>query len=97
MDPNTGARRAMYEPVHGSAPDIAGQGKANPLAMLLSFAMMLRYSYDLGNEADMVEQAAQNVLNEGFRTADIMQDGCTQVTTEEMGTKLLAELDSLSG
>jgi len=97
MDPNTGARRSMYEPVHGSAPDIAGQGKANPLAMLLSFAMMLRYSYDLGNEADMVEQAAQNVLNEGFRTADIMQDGCTQVTTEEMGTELLAELDSLSG
>ncbi len=97
VDPNTGARRALYEPVHGSAPDIAGQGKANPLAMLLSFAMMLRYSYDLGKEADMVEQAAQNVLNEGFRTADIMQDGCTQVSTEEMGTRLLAELDSLSG
>jgi 3-isopropylmalate dehydrogenase len=92
----TGARRAMYEPVHGSAPDIAGEGKANPLAMLLSFAMMLRYSFDLGNEAEMVEKAAQNVLNEGYRTGDIMQDGCTPVTTEEMGTKLLQELDRLS-
>jgi 3-isopropylmalate dehydrogenase len=95
-DPVTGARRAMYEPVHGSAPDISGQGKANPLAMLLSFAMMLRYSFDLGTEANMVEQAAQNVLNEGYRTGDIMQDGCTEVSTEEMGTKLLKELDSLS-
>jgi 3-isopropylmalate dehydrogenase len=95
-DPATGARRAMYEPVHGSAPDISGQGKANPLAMLLSFAMMLRYSFDLGNEAVMVEDAAQNVLNEGYRTGDIMQEGCTQVTTEEMGTKLLKELDTLS-
>ena len=64
--------------------------------MLLSFAMMLRYSFDLGTEADMVEKAAQNVLNEGYRTGDIMQDGCTQVTTEEMGTKLLQELDRLS-
>lgn len=95
-DSVTGARRAMYEPVHGSAPDISGQGKANPLAMLLSFAMMLRYSFDLVNEADMVETAAQNVLNEGYRTGDIMQDSCTEVTTEEMGTKLLQELDRLS-
>jgi 3-isopropylmalate dehydrogenase len=95
-DPVTGARKAMYEPVHGSAPDIAGQGKANPIAMLLSFGMMLRYSYDLGREADLVEQAAQNVLNEGFRTADIMQDGCTPVSTEEMGNHLLAELDRLT-
>ena len=95
-DPVTGARKAMYEPVHGSAPDIAGEGKANPIAMLLSFGMMLRYSYDLGREADLVEQAAQNVLNEGFRTADIMQDGCTPVSTEEMGNHLLAELDRLT-
>jgi 3-isopropylmalate dehydrogenase len=95
-DPVTGARRAMYEPVHGSAPDISGQGKANPLAMLLSFAMMLRYSFDLANEAKMVEQAAQNVLNEGYRTGDIMQAGCTEVSTEEMGTKLLKELDNLA-
>ncbi len=95
-DPVTGSRKAMYEPVHGSAPDIAGEGKANPIAMLLSFGMMLRYSYDLGREADLVEQAAQNVLNEGVRTADIMQDGCTPVSTEEMGNYLLAELDRLT-
>ena len=94
-DPVTGKRHAMYEPVHGTAPDIAGQGKANPLAMLLSFAMMLRYSFDLGADADRVEQAAQNVLNEGYRTGDIMQEGCTLVSTEEMGTHLLAELDRL--
>jgi 3-isopropylmalate dehydrogenase len=95
-DPVTGARRAMYEPVHGSAPDIAGQGKANPIAMLLSFGMMLRYSYDLIRESDLVEEAAQNVLNDGFRTADIMQDGCTPVSTEEMGSHLLAELDRIT-
>ena len=83
----------MYEPVHGSAPDIAGEGKANPLAMLLSFAMMLRYSFDLANDADRVETVVQNVLNDGYRTGDIMQNGCHLVSTEEMGTKLLAQLD----
>jgi 3-isopropylmalate dehydrogenase len=83
--------------VHGTAPDIAGQGKANPLAMLLSFAMMLRYSFDLADDADRVEAAVQNVLNEGWRTGDIMQDGCNLVSTEEMGTHLLAELDRLTG
>ena len=92
-DPITGKRHAMYEPVHGSAPDIAGEGKANPLAMLLSFAMMLRYSFDLGDDADRVETVVQNVLNEGYRTSDIMQSGCHLVSTEEMGTKLLSELD----
>jgi 3-isopropylmalate dehydrogenase len=97
VDPATGKRHAMYEPVHGSAPDIAGQGKANPLAMLLSFAMMLRYSFDLPDDADMVEQAAQNVLAAGFRTGDIMSDGCTLVTTAEMGSKLLDELGRLNG
>ncbi len=95
-DPVTGKRHAMYEPVHGTAPDIAGQGKANPLAMLLSFAMMLRYSFDLADDADRVEQAVQNVLNEGYRTGDIMQDGCSLVSTEEMGSYLLAELDRLA-
>ena len=92
-DPITGKRHAMYEPVHGSAPDIAGEGKANPLAMLLSFAMMLRYSFDLANDADRVESVVQNVLNDGYRTGDIMQNGCHLVSTEEMGTKLLAQLD----
>ncbi len=82
--------------MHGTAPDIAGQGKANPLAMLLSFAMMLRYSFDLGDDADRVEAAVQNVLNEGYRTGDIMQDGCNLVSTEEMGSHLLAELDRLA-
>ena len=86
----------MYEPVHGTAPDIAGQGKANPMAMLLSFAMMLRYSFDLPEDADLVEQAAQNVLAGGYRTGDIIQPGCTEVSTEEMGTKLLKELDNLA-
>jgi len=95
-DSVTGKRYAMYEPVHGTAPDIAGQGKANPLAMLLSFAMMLRYSFDLADDADRVETAVQNVLNEGYRTGDIMQAGANLVSTEEMGTHLLAELDRLA-
>ncbi len=88
----SGRRKALYEPVHGSAPDITGQGIANPLATLLSFAMMLRYSFDLGAEAGMVEQAAQNVLARGLRTADIAQEGTTRVSTQEMGRALLEEL-----
>ncbi|MCB9943894.1 MAG: 3-isopropylmalate dehydrogenase [Geminicoccaceae bacterium] len=88
-----GKRKALYEPVHGSAPDIAGQGKANPLAMLLSFAMMLRYSFDLGDEADRLEKAIANVLDSGIRTGDIMQSGKTLVSTEDMGRAVIAELD----
>ena len=72
-DPATGKRHALYEPVHGSAPDIAGQGVANPLASILSFAMALRYSFDLGDEADMLEAAVAGVLAEGLRTADLAQ------------------------
>jgi 3-isopropylmalate dehydrogenase len=86
---------AMYEPVHGSAPDIAGQGKANPLATILGFSMALRYSLGRGNLADMLEQSVQNVLNEGIRTGDIMAEGCTQVSTSEMGDALLKELDKV--
>jgi 3-isopropylmalate dehydrogenase len=97
IDPATGKRHALYEPVHGTAPDIAGQGKANPMAMLLSFAMMLRYSFDLPEDADMVELAAQNVLGAGYRTGDIMADGCTLVSTSEMGGKLIDELGRLNG
>ena len=92
----TGRRKALYEPVHGSAPDIAGQNAANPLAMVLSFAMALRYSFGLGDDADLIEKAVQNVLSQGLRTADIMSDGATQVSTADMGAALVAELDKLA-
>ena len=75
----------LYEPSHGSAPDIAGQNKANPIATILSVAMMLRYSLDLDKEADAVEAAVQKVLTDGYRTGDIMSDGCKLVGTKEMG------------
>ena len=75
----------LYEPSHGSAPDIAGQNKANPIATILSAAMMLRYSLDLDKEADAVETAVQKVLTDGYRTGDIMSDGCKFVGTKEMG------------
>ena len=73
-----GRRKALYEPVHGSAPDIAGKDAANPLATLLSLAMMFRYSFDLGDSANLLEQAAKNVVAAGFRTGDIMAAGCHQ-------------------
>ena len=75
----------LYEPSHGSAPDIAGQNKANPIATILSAAMMLRYSLDLDKEADAVETAVQKVLTAGYRTGDIMSEGCKPVGTKEMG------------
>ncbi len=88
-----GNRNALYEPVHGTAPDIAGQGKANPLAMLLSFAMMLRYSFDMGEDADRIETAVENVLDSGLRTGDIMSDGKGRlVGTVQMGDAVIAEL-----
>ena len=93
----SGRRRAMYEPVHGSAPDIAGEDMANPLATILSFAMCLRYSFDLGEDADLIEQAVQNVLNGGLRTADIMSTGKAKVSTTVMGEALVAEMDKLAG
>ena len=77
--------RGMYEPIHGSAPDIAGQNKANPLATILSVAMMLRYSFGLAAEADTIEQAVKAVLDAGYRTPDIMSDGMQPVGTDEMG------------
>ena len=94
-DEATGKIPAMYEPVHGSAPDIAGQGKANPLATLLSHSMMLRYSFDMGGEADKLDQAVQTVLAKNLRTADIMTDGCTLVTTSGMGEAVINELEAL--
>ena len=80
----------LYEPSHGSAPDIAGQDIANPIATILSAAMMLRYSFDLDKEADAIENAVKQVLKEGYRTVDIMSEGCTKVGCKEMGN-LLAE------
>jgi 3-isopropylmalate dehydrogenase len=88
-DPVSGKRKALYEPVHGSAPDIAGQGIANPIAMIASFAMCLRYSFALINEADRLEKAISTVLDKGLRTGDIMSEGCTKVTTGEMGDAVL--------
>jgi len=87
-----GMRRAMYEPVHGSAPDIAGQGAANPIATIASFAMALRYSFGLGEMADRIENAIAHVLDQGLRTADIKQGGCKTVGTREMGDAILKAL-----
>lgn len=84
--------KGMYEPIHGSAPDIAGKGVANPLATILSLAMMLRYSLDHADLADEIEAAVGRVLDKGLRTADIMADGCNEVGTEAMGEAVLAEL-----
>ncbi len=92
-----GKRSGMYEPVHGSAPDIAGQDKANPLAMILSFAMMLKYSFDMSEDAVLIEQAVQNLLAKGFRTPDIKKDNQNAVTTKEMGKAVIEELNILSG
>ncbi len=90
-----GRPKAMYEPVHGSAPDITGQGKANPIACILSFAMALRYSFDQGAEADRLEQAIETVLANGARTPDLMgPEGGTPITTSQMGDGILAALGS---
>jgi 3-isopropylmalate dehydrogenase len=90
-----GRPKALYEPVHGSAPDIAGTGKANPIACILSFAMALRYSFDLGAEATRVEQAVEKVLADGVRTADLMgPEGGTPVSTAQMGDAVIAALDA---
>jgi 3-isopropylmalate dehydrogenase len=91
-DPS-GRRKALYEPVHGSAPDIAGQNVANPLASILSFAMMLRYSFDLLDEATLVEDAVRQTLAAGIRTGDIARAGETRVSTRSMGDAVLTELE----
>ena len=87
-----GNMRSLYEPVHGSAPDIAGQGIANPIATILSFAMALRYSLDLDKEADSLEKAVQGVLDEGLRTKDIISKGMKEVTTSVMGDAIISKL-----
>jgi len=90
-----GRPKALYEPVHGSAPDIAGQGKANPIACVLSFAMALRYSFDAGAEADRLETAVNEVLADGLRTADLLGgEGTSEVSTAGMGDGILAKLDA---
>jgi len=86
--------KGMYEPCHGSAPDIAGQGIANPLATILSAAMMLRYSLDEGKTADRIEKAVSSVLDQGYRTGDIHTDGMTKVSTSEMGGAVLKALSA---
>jgi 3-isopropylmalate dehydrogenase len=91
-DARTGKRKALYEPVHGSAPDIAGKGIANPIAMLASLAMALRYSFALGETAERLERSISAVLDEGLRTADIWTPGREKIGTAAMGDAILAEL-----
>ena len=87
-----GQMRAMYEPIHGSAPDIAGKGIANPIATILSFAMALRFSLNLDKEADVLEKAVQEVLNDGLRTKDIVSKGTKEVSTTQMGDAIISKL-----
>ena len=87
-----GKMRAMYEPIHGSAPDIAGKGIANPVATILSFAMALRFSLNLDKEADVLEKAVQEVLNDGLRTKDIASKGTREVSTKQMGDAIISKL-----
>ncbi|ALA17649.1 MULTISPECIES: 3-isopropylmalate dehydrogenase [unclassified Chelatococcus] len=96
-DPATGKRKALYEPVHGSAPDIAGRGLANPIAMIGSFAMALRYSFSLVKEADMLEKAVANVLDGGLRTKDIAGPGVNAAGTDEVGDAIVKEMEKLTG
>ncbi len=91
----SGRRHALYEPIHGSAPDIAGKGIANPIGQILSFAMLLRYSFDMEEDAALIEQACTKVLASGLRTADVMATGTAKVGTSVMGESILRELDKL--
>ena len=84
--------RGLYEPIHGSAPDIAGQNKANPIGTILAAAMMLRYSFDMAAEADAIEQAVTNVLKAGYRCGDIMQPGGILVGCREMGAAIRQQI-----
>jgi 3-isopropylmalate dehydrogenase len=96
VNPKTGKRLALYEPVHGSAPDIAGKGLANPIAMIASFGMALRYSFNMGKEADMLEAAIAAALDKGLRTADIAPKGTKSIGTVEMGQAIIGEMDALA-
>lgn len=94
---SVGERYALYEPVHGSAPDIAGKGIANPIATILSAAMMLKYSFSLDEAADLIEKAVEEVLRKGYRTPDIYSEGCKKVGTQEMTDKIIETLEELKG
>jgi 3-isopropylmalate dehydrogenase len=96
IDPKTRKRRALYEPVHGSAPDIAGKGLANPIAMIASFGMALRYSFGMGREADLIDAAIAAALARGLRTADIRSEGMAIVGTSAMGDAIIAEAERLA-
>jgi 3-isopropylmalate dehydrogenase len=96
VDPKTRKRKALYEPVHGSAPDIAGKGIANPIAMIASFGMALRYSFDRGKDADLIDAAIAAALGNGLRTADIKSEGCKLVGTVEMSAAILSEMEKLA-
>ena len=93
---DSGRRPALYEPIHGSAPDIAGRGVANPMAQILSLAMLLRFSFGLEDDAGLIERACTNVLASGLRTADIMSPGAARVGTSVMGESVVRELDKLA-
>jgi len=93
----SGRRHALYEPIHGSAPDIAGKNQANPMAELLSFAMLLRHSFEMEEDAGLIERACTNVLASGLRTPDVMAPGCAKVGTHVMGEAVLRELEKLAG
>ncbi|MEI7804426.1 MAG: 3-isopropylmalate dehydrogenase [Hyphomicrobiales bacterium] len=95
VDPKTKKRKALFEPVHGSAPDIAGKGMANPIAMIASFGMALRYSFNMSKEADMIDKAIASTLAKGLRTADIKSEGSKVVSTSEMGAAIIAEMERL--
>jgi 3-isopropylmalate dehydrogenase len=94
-DPKTGLRKALYEPIHGSAPDIAGKGIANPIAQMASFGMALRYSCNMVKEADLIDKAIANTLGQGYRTADIAQPNTRGVSTTEMGKAIVTEMERL--
>ena len=96
IDPKTRKRKALYEPVHGSAPDIAGKGVANPIAMIASFGMALRYSFGMGQQADMIDKAIEAALDQGLRTADIKSEGGKLVGTREMGDAIISEIEKLA-
>jgi len=96
VDARTGKRKALYEPVHGSAPDIAGKGMANPIAMLASFGMALRYSFGMGREADLVDQAIAATLDQGLRTPDLATEGAKAVSTAEMGVAVVKAIEHLA-
>jgi 3-isopropylmalate dehydrogenase len=93
---SSGRRKALYEPVHGTAPDIAGKGIANPLAAIQSFAMALRYSFDLDEDADLLEQAVTSALTAGHRTGDIAAPGEKTLGTRQMGDAVIQQLERLS-